>query len=154
MACDVEHHDNRKGAVMQDTQNTSIVRDVYAAFVRGDIQSVLSAFDDQIDWKPVTGAAAHVPHAGQRRGKAAVAEFLRIVNSALQFDRFDPEQYVAQGDKVVALGRYSGVAAATGRSFDSEWAMVFTVRNGKIVAFQEFTDSAAVNAAWAVPAVA
>ncbi len=33
---------------------------------------------------------------------------------------------------------------ATGRSYETEWAHVFTLREGKIVEFREFADSAAV----------
>jgi ketosteroid isomerase-like protein len=138
---------------MQEAQNTKIVQDVYGAFGRGDIQTVLNAMDDRVAWKPITGAAPHVPHAGERHGKASVAEFFKILADAVRFDRFDPQRFVAQGDTVVALGRYTGVAKTTGKSFNSEWAMVFTLRNGKIEHFQEFTDSASVNAAWsAMPA--
>jgi ketosteroid isomerase-like protein len=36
---------------------------------------------------------------------------------------------------------------------DSDFAMVFTLRNGKVTHFQEFCDSAAINAAYAVGAV-
>jgi ketosteroid isomerase-like protein len=39
-----------------------------------------------------------------------------------------------------------------GKGFESDFAMVFTVRNGKVTAFQEFTDSAAINAAYQVGA--
>jgi len=39
-----------------------------------------------------------------------------------------------------------------GGSFDSDFAMVFTLRDGKVVRFQEFSESAAINAAYAVGA--
>jgi ketosteroid isomerase-like protein len=32
--------------------------------------------------------------------------------------------------------------------FVSDWVMVFTLRNGKVVSFQEFTDSAAIDRAY------
>jgi hypothetical protein len=38
------------------------------------------------------------------------------------------------------------------KGFDSDFAMVFTLRNGKVTHFQEFCDSAAINAAYAVGA--
>jgi ketosteroid isomerase-like protein len=53
---------------------------------------------------------------------------------------------VAAGNKVVALGHYTG-NTSIGKTFDADFAMVFTVENGKVTAFQEFTDSAAINAA-------
>src|SRR3954470_6422573 len=133
---------------MQEAQNTRIVQDAYAAFLKGDLNGVLATLDDQIVWKGVTGARADIPMAGARRGKTEVAEFFGHVARDLTFSRFEPQQFVAQGEKVVALGHYTAATSAGG-SFDSDFVMVFTVTNGKVTAFQEFLDSAALNAAFA-----
>ena len=133
---------------MSEAQNTKLVQDAYAAFLSQDLDALLAKFDEHIVWKPVTGAARYVPMAGERRGTAAVAEFFRIVAKSLQFSRFEPQQFIAQGDKVIALGHYAA-KTSTGGSFESDFTMVFTVRNGKVTEFQEFLDSAALNAAFA-----
>src|SRR5688572_24706942 len=134
---------------MQEAQNTQIVKDAYAAFGRGDVQGILDRLDDGVVWQAVYGADSHVPTAGTRRGKAQVAEFFRQVAENETFSVFAPKEFIATGDKVVALGHYTATTAA-GKAFDSDFAMVFTLRNGKVIEFQEFTDSAAVNAAHAV----
>lgn len=69
----------------------------------------------------------------------------------VNFSRFEPQEFVATGDKVVALGHYTATTPVGG-SLDSDFAMVFTLRDGKVVRFQEFSDSAAINAAYAVGA--
>ena len=56
---------------MQEAQNTKVVQDVYAAFGRGDIPSILDNIADDVVWHAVYGAGAHVPHSGERRGKPA-----------------------------------------------------------------------------------
>jgi ketosteroid isomerase-like protein len=53
----------------------------------------------------------------------------------------------ASGDTVVALGHYTATTPA-GKGFDSDFAMVFTIRDGKVIKFQEFCNSAAINAAY------
>ena len=132
---------------MIDEQNTRVVQEAYAAFGRGDTKSLLAFFDDNIVWKPVTGAGPQVPTAGERKGKASVGEFFAIVAKNINFERFEPREFVAQGDKVVALGHYTGTTPI-GKRFDSDFVMVFTLRNGKVTHFQEFSDSAALNAAY------
>lgn len=132
---------------MQEAQNTKVVQDAYAAFGRGDIPALLSTLADDIVWTGVYGTGPHVPTAGERRGKAAVAEFFKQVAENITFSRFEPKEFVATGDKVVALGHYTATTP-TKRGFDSDFAMVFTLRNGKVVRFQEFCDSAAINAAY------
>ena len=134
---------------MSEAQNTRVVQDAYAAFGRGDIPALLGLMADGIHWQPVIGTASHVPFSGERSGKAGVAEFFKRVAETEDFQQFEPREFVAQGDKVVAIGHYRATAKATGRTFDSDFVMVFTLRDGKVVAFREFTDSAAVNAAFA-----
>lgn len=137
---------------MQEAQNTTLIQEAYAAFLKQDRNTLLAMFDEQIVWKPVTGAAAYVPMAGERRGTGAVAEFFKIVAESVQFSRFEPQQFIAQGDKVIALGHYTAKTSAGG-SFDSDFVMVFTLRNGKVTEFQEFLDSAALNAAFVAATV-
>ena len=50
---------------------------------------------------------------------------------------------------MVALGHYTATTPIK-KGFDSDCAVVFTLRNGKIARFQEFCNSAAVNGAYAV----
>jgi len=132
---------------MQDGRSAQIIRDVYAAFGRGDIRAVLDHMHDDVVWKPLTGAGPNVPTAGERHGKASVGEFFRILGQTLTFDQFEPKEFIASDGRVVALGRYAATVK-DGRRFESDWAMVFTLRNGQIATFQEFTDSAAINAAF------
>lgn len=132
---------------MTEAQNTKVVQDAYAAFLRQDVAGVLAQMADGIVWKPVTGASRQVPTAGERRGKASVAEFFKLVAETTHFSRFEPQQFVAQGDKVVALGHYTATTTGGG-AFDSDFVMVFTLRDGKVTEFQEFLDSAALNAAF------
>jgi uncharacterized protein len=135
---------------MQEAQNTKVVQDAYAAFGRADIPRVLGYMSEDFLWRPVTGAAAYVPFAGERRGKPAVAEFFKKVAESEDFEQFEPREFVAQGDKVVALGHYRAKSRTTGRTFESDFVMVFTLEGGKVTSFQEFSDSAAINASFAV----
>ena len=132
---------------MQEAQNTKVVQEAYAAFGRGDVQSILDRLTDDVIWIGVYGAAAYVPTSGERRGEAAVATFFKQVAESVNFSRFEPKEFIATGDKVVALGHYTG-KSPIGKSFDSDFAMVFTLKNGKVSHFQEFSDSAAINAAY------
>ena len=133
---------------MQEAQNTKLVQDVYAAFGRGDIQTLLGHLDNAVVWRPIYGAGKQVPTSGEWAGRAAVAEFFRVLAEKQTFESFEPRDFISQGDKVVVLVHYVGGPKATTKRFASDWTMVFTVRDGKVVHFQEFCDSAAINAAW------
>jgi uncharacterized protein len=136
---------------MNPGENTRVARAMYDAFGWGDIQAIVDQVSDDVVWQGVVGAGKHVPTSGERRGKAQVTKFFRQVAGTVTFERFEPKTFVAQNDVVVALGHYAGVVKGGGR-LESDWAMVFTLRDGKVVRFQEFTDSAAINEAYPVAA--
>lgn len=131
-------------------QNKKLVQSAYAAFGRGDIPGVLATFDPNIEWEPLIGAdPSIVPMAGKRRGVDAVAGFFKTLGETLVFDQFEPREYIAEGDQVACIGMYKARVPKTGGTVTSSWAMVFTIRNGRIVRFREFTDSAQLNRAYA-----
>ena len=139
---------------MSEAQNTQIVKDAYASFLRGDIPGVLNLLDDNVQWEGVVGTEGVMKSAGLRQGRAAVGGFFVDVDATVHFDRFEPHEYVAQGDVVVSMGHYVGSSKETGRPFEADWVMVFRFSNGKIVNFREFTDSAQLVRAFGTAAAA
>jgi ketosteroid isomerase-like protein len=79
-----------------------------------------------------------------------VAEFFGAVNDLFDIQRFEPTEFIAHGDRIVVLGGETARVKATGKVIDLDWVHVFKMRNGKVVAFQEFFDTAAVVAAMGV----
>ncbi len=127
---------------MSEAQNTQTVKDAYAAFGSGDVHGILALLDESVEWEGVKGTEGVLPQAGLRKGKGAVAEFFQLLGSTIEFQVFEPQHFVAQGDTVVALGRYKATVTATKKTIDSDWVMVFDFRGDKIVRFREFADSA------------
>jgi uncharacterized protein len=117
------------------------ILDLYAAFARGDAASVLAMFDPGIVWNE----AESIPYADRNPyvGPQQVAEgvFGRIL---ADFDGFsvNVDKIVHEGDTVVALGRYRGRHRSTGQGLDAQFVHVWTFRDGKIVQFQQYADTA------------
>src|SRR5437763_12673609 len=131
---------------MSEQENTKVVQQIYASFKSGDIQSLLALVADDIQWQ--LPAIENIPFAGKRQGRAQVAQFFASVADSQDVLAFEPREFTAQGDKVVAQGHYRWRVKATGREFGADWAHVFTIRDGKVVGFHEYTDSAAAAAAY------
>jgi ketosteroid isomerase-like protein len=70
------------------------------------------------------------------------------------FTKFEPTEYIAEGDKVVVLGEFDVNVTATGKSYSSDWVHVMTVKDGKVTAFREYFDTAAANHAHQLHAAA
>jgi len=125
--------------------NLGVIRRGYDAFGRGDINTLLESFDEQVSW--VTPGPPELATSGRRTGRQEVAEFFVSVNELFDIQRFEPKEFLAQGDRVVVVGSETARARPTGNVIEADWVHVFTLRNGKVVAFQEFFDTAAVVAA-------
>ena len=131
---------------MGDQDNVSVVKQAYENFKTGDIEALLGQMSEDVDWRlPDTEG---VPFAGARRGRAQVAEFFTTLAGAQDTLAFEPREFVAQGDKVVALGTYKWRVKKNGREYGGDWAHVFTVREGKIAGFHEYMDTAAASGAF------
>ena len=121
--------------------NTALVQALYAAFLRGDIQTVLDNLTPDIDWQPI-GPAKDFPLFTPRHGRNEILRFFEDLSESHTFTEFSPQEYMASGDKVVVLGHYAMTFNRSGRNAATDWAMVFTIREGKICRFREHTDSA------------
>jgi ketosteroid isomerase-like protein len=72
------------------------------------------------------------------------------------YDGFTIEvrRIVGLGDTVLVEGRYCGTVKGTGRRLDVQVAHVWDVHNGKVVRFQQYTDTLGVaQAAGVAPAI-
>jgi uncharacterized protein len=121
--------------------NVQLVKDGYAAFARGDIQGLVALFAEDIEWV-IPGAG--LPLAGTYRGHAGVASFFQKLADDGDILAFEPRHFVAQGDRVLVVGWERARVKATNRTFQSDWVMAFTVRNGKVTKFHEYSDTQAI----------
>ena len=131
---------------MSEQENVRVVEQAYSNFKSGDIAALLDLMADDVEWE--LPAVTDVPFAGRRQGRAAVGEFFAAVGASQDVRAFEPREYIAQNDKVVSLGRYDWHVKGTGRDFGSEFVHVFTIRDGKIVDFHEYFDTATAAAAY------
>lgn len=134
---------------MSEQENIQLVKQCYDSFKKGDIPALLQLCADDIDWK--LDKVSGIPFTGQRRGKEQVAEFFKMVDENMHSLQFEPRQFIAQGEQVVALGHYAWSVKSTDRVFESDWAHVFTVQGGKLTGLREYMDTAVAAAAFREP---
>ena len=125
--------------------NADIIRTLYESFKTGDIPAVLGAFDENISWTEAEG----FPHGGTYVGANAILENV-FMNLGSEWEGFSavPAEYVDGGDTIVALGNYSGKYVKTGKSMSNvPFAHVWTLANGKVTKFVQYTDTLKVSEA-------
>ena len=122
------------------TTNGERVHAIYEAFGKGDVPAVLGVFDTRVQWQEAESFryADRNPYVGPQ----AVAEgvFLRIASDVDNFS-VTPERIADAGDTVLSEGRYRGTVKATGQAVNVPFAHVWRFRDGKVVGFQQYTDT-------------
>jgi ketosteroid isomerase-like protein len=128
------------GKGSETKKGIEVVKGVYAALASGDAAGALGAFDPNIEWREAEGFlyADGNPYVGAQ----AVAEgVLQRFGGSVENLAVVPRGFIDGGDSVVVEGRYSGTFKATGRPVDAQFAHVWQVRDGKVVRFQQYTDT-------------
>ncbi|WP_075794455.1 nuclear transport factor 2 family protein [Massilia putida] len=125
---------------MDAQDNKRIVMEGYRLFQNGDIPAMMAYAHDDAVW--IGPDAEALPFAGSFHGKAEVARFFSELGAAMQPTRFVIKDVIAENDKVVVLGEATWLVKSTGRSYDSPWVHVFTMRDGKFVRVEALFDTA------------
>ncbi len=124
-----------------DAANQAVVQALYRAFAANDGATIGGLLATDLVWIEAESG----PYADRNpyNGPGAVFEgvFARIGADYAGFV-VTPVTYISSGDRVVALGRYTGTNRATGEALDAQFAHVFTVVGGKVTGFQQYTDTA------------
>jgi hypothetical protein len=117
--------------------NDEVVRGIYDAFGRGDVDAVFAAMHPDIEWDESEG----MPYGGVYRGSDAIMGnvFGPILADVKDFSAAPDEILPLDATRVVALGRYGGRGA--GGPLDARFAHVWTVTDGKVSHFHHFADT-------------
>lgn len=118
-----------------------VVQAFYDAMKAGDIPGALGQIDPNVEWNEAENFvyADRSPYKGT--DDLINGLFLRFATLWEGFAAI-PEEFIASGDRVVVLGRYLGTYRETEKSVNAQMVHVYKVANGKIVHFQQYTDTA------------
>jgi hypothetical protein len=112
----------------------NVVRGVYEAVGRGDLDAVVAALDEDVVWIEPEGG----PYGGRYRGPEAVVEEV-LGSVAGEWEEFavEPERFVVDDGTVVALVTHRGLHE-NGERFEAPIADVWEVEDGRVVRFQHY----------------
>lgn len=121
--------------------NKEIIEGLYRSFASGDVAAVTATFADDIAWTEADG----FPLAGTYVGPQAVVEnvFMRLGEFSDNWG-VGVDRYVADGDTVVADGKYTWNHKETGEPCEVRMAHVWTMADGKVIKFLQHVDTARV----------
>ncbi len=125
----------------QTQQNIALVQKGYEAFAKGDIETVMSLYDDEIEWvQPGESTISGTYH-----GKAEIGELLKRLGEKTTV--VQAQRFFADGDTVVVLSE------ATVGGETSQDVEVFTLRDGKTIRARTCGDTALMERVYGKKAV-
>jgi ketosteroid isomerase-like protein len=115
-------------------QDVDALRAGYEAFARQDLPAVFAMFDEDIDWY----VPDELPVGGRFHGHDGVMAFFGGLS---RFDEIhvDPDRFLDAGERIVVEGRDHG--RLHGQAYEVGFVHVWTLREGRAVAFREYMDS-------------
>jgi len=110
--------------------NIQVVKDGFEKFLAGDIPGFLELLADDVYWDH--RGPEIVPINRLYEGRAAVGEFFKTLNETQEAKLWETREFFGAGDRVVCLGFFQYRVLSTNKEWESDFSMVFTVRNDKI----------------------
>lgn len=125
---------------MSVQENVKTVKDFFAAIDRGDKEAILAVVAEDMEWI-IPGN--DWPLAGTYRGHAGIADLLETASRSIEIST-EPNEFVAQGDRVLVIGFASGKIKATNKTFKDDWIFAITVLDGRLTSIREYVDTQAL----------
>jgi sugar lactone lactonase YvrE len=129
-----------------ETEPRAVVESVYTLFAAGDVPGFAALMAPDIVWNEADGNpyADLNPYIGPEAVLSGL--FARLLTDWDDFTA-TPNGLVVEGDRVVVFGRYGQTWKPTGEVLHIPFVHSWTVQEGRLVAFQQYTDTAALVAA-------
>ena len=122
-------------------QNIAIIDGLYKAFTVGDIPTVLGAMEANIVWNEAesNSLADGNPYVGPDAVLNGV--FARLGAEHEYFKLEDIKLHGMDNNRVLATLRYNAKVKETGKTYNAQVAHLWTLKEGKVSAFQQFLDT-------------
>ena len=112
-------------------ENLEVVREMWAAYARGDFEASLEAYADEAVWDDTN----YRPDGAVHVGRQALVDVVRTWRQAWEWESYNVEVeqlHDSAGDRVAVVLCETGRGRGGGIELTNRWGQVVTVRDGKI----------------------
>lgn len=119
-------------------KNIEIINKMYHLFAEGKTEEIREIFDKELVWNMMEG----FPNGGKYAG---IDEVYKKVFPYFKENWFDWKatntRVVDIDEGVIVFGHYEGTYKATGKYVRAPYASEYSIRSGKIIAYNQYTDT-------------
>ncbi|KAK9828330.1 hypothetical protein WJX74_009134 [Apatococcus lobatus] len=119
----------------------AVVQQAVGSLWGGNLQGLVDCFsEDAVLTMHVNPAI--IPHGGEHRGKAGVKHYFELAFSNMDVSKHETLHMISQGDVVISRGWADARCKATNKSGRLHYATTWTVKDGRVICYNEMVDSA------------
>ncbi|MEO9893189.1 nuclear transport factor 2 family protein [Aurantibacter sp.] len=121
--------------------NRAVIHALYQSFSTGDIPGVLALMEDNIIWNEAEGNSLAAGNPYKSPDAVLNGVFAPLGELWENFRVVDVKLHEMVDDEVLATLRYKGKYLKTGTAINAQAAHLWKLKNGKIIAFQQYVDT-------------
>jgi uncharacterized protein len=107
-----------------------------------DLDAWIKLLGDVVDFRSLADGRFGIPWTKTRRSPSEVREYLLGLTTTFEMKHYTVDRYVCRGDTIVVICSTGWSSRTTGKSFDTPKVDVWHVKDGKLIAFFEYYDTA------------
>ena len=135
---------------MSTASNVTVLKEAYKRWhdsKAGSVDHWLRLMTDDVKFRSLADGALQMQFTGLSSNKTEVEQYFKGLTSEWLMNDYRVDEYIAEGDRVVALCHVSFKHRKTGKTLVTPKADFHKFRDGKICEFFEFYDTAKALAA-------
>ena len=129
----------------RERPNSAIARQLYDAFLAGDVEAIYALLDPQIEWELV---GSEVPHFGVYRGLDEVKRFFSLIGEINRVESFEVLSITETENGAYVECRERGHFEGHPKPFDLRSCQILEIQGGRITRFRIYQDTAQMVDAW------
>ncbi|MGE0723806.1 MAG: nuclear transport factor 2 family protein [Alphaproteobacteria bacterium] len=124
----------------------ALVQSLYQKYSEGvGVDALFGVLDPNVQWQSC-GPSQPFRTTGVWHGRDGVAAYFGALQSTWTIEEHTPLEFIHQGDRVAVRTRVVTRSKATGQCATVEKADFWTVKDGRVLSYQEIFDTAAAMA--------
>lgn len=129
----------------QESANVECLKEAYRLWDEskgGSADHWMAVCDDHVDFRSLADGADKLEFTKRRTSREDLVGYFEGLTGQMEMIHYTVDEFVAQGDRVVAIGSTAWRNRATGKEFETPKVDLWRFDNGRAVEFFEFFDTA------------
>ncbi len=131
---------------MSLTDNKRTLRKWLKALQAGDMETLLALQSKDCVW--ILPGSKKLPWAGRWKGVARQKTYLKRIEGAVDFGKQEFKEFIGEGARITVTGQEIARSKPKGKRWNVTFAWVFTVKRGKVVAWEAFENTEIIAACY------